>query len=401
MFKYIKNIILTCIKLFYKTQIKKKVYDIRHKSEISVLFVVSDLSKWKSKALYDAMASHDRFKPQVGVTMRIGETASENARKSTILLNYLISNKIHYIELKGNNQDPNFDIIIYQEPYIGSVPIYNSVYGNLSSLFISIHYGFHTTTLPVWYTQPFHNYCWFDCFENQILFEQIQRLYKHRKNIVVTGLPMTDELLYKNSYNPWKDNNKRKKRIIWAPHHSIGAPNESITYSTFLTIAEELKTLAIKYTDQVQWAFKPHPWLRSKVEKIWGKEKTDNYYKFWETFNSSQAEYGEYVSLFQHSDAMIHDSSSFIIEYLYMLKPVLFINNGQDNKNELNTYAREAINLHYQANSIKDIESFILSVINNQDPLYDDRLEFYERILLPPNNNTSSQNIIDYILGDS
>lgn len=383
----------------YRLGIKRKVKVIREKKKISVLFVLSDVSKWKSKALYDKMRNHTRFNPQIGITMRIGEVASENSRKTNNLITYLLNNKIQYFELQGNGKDPKFDIIIYQEPYIGSVPIHNSIYGNLNSLFISIHYGFHTTVLPNWYTQPFYDFCWFDCFENYSLSDQIKRIYKNRKNIVVTGLPMSDILLNNNNTNPWKRCNITKKKIIWAPHHTIGLGSESISYGNFLSIAEKMQHFAIKYSGEVQWAFKPHPWLRSKVEKVWGKIKTDKYYEFWEDFESSQAEYGEYVGLFQYSDAMIHDSSSFIIEYLYANKPTLFILNGKDCNIDLNDFAREAFESQLHAQSISEIEDFIIQVINNQDILKDKRQLFYNKNLLPPKGKTASDNIIDKILG--
>lgn len=391
-----KYIIQNLLVIYYKLSLRKRIKNIKSKKKISVLFVVSDLSKWKTKSLYYAMLNHDRFLPNVGVTMRIGETASSNSLKTKLLIDYLENNKIKYTELMGNGNDERYDIIIYQEPYIGSVPIHNSIFTNLSSLFISIHYGFHTTILPTWYNQIFHKFCWFDCFENQILYNQIKKIYPNRKNIVITGLPFTDELLTRNQNNPW-NNNDNKIKIIWAPHHTIGFKDETITNGSFLNIAQDMINLAIKYKNMVQWAFKPHPWLKAKLELYWGKKKADEYYNFWETFESSQAIYGEYIALFQHSDAMIHDCSSFIVEYLYMGKPVLFINNNIA-ESSLNEYAKRAYELHYKAKNANEIEAFINYLISRNDPLRQEREKYKNDILIPPNNTKACDNIINYIL---
>ena len=395
--KNLKGVIIDLFIRIYRLKLRNRIKTIRAKDKIQVLFVVSDLSKWKSKYLYYRMKSHNRFEPIVGVTMRIGETASENSRKNITLIKFLEENKINYVELLSNGEDGQYDIIIYQEPYIGSVPIHSSVFGNINSLFISVHYGFHTTTLPIWYVQAFYRLCWFDCYENNDLYRQIIKLYPSRNNIRITGLPMADELMDISRCDPWKMQQTSKKRIIWAPHHSIGFANESITYSCFLDIADDMINLAIKYKDKVQWAYKPHPWLRFKLEKIWGKTKTNNYYHFWETFESSQAEYGEYVSLFQHSNAMIHDCSSFIIEYLYTRCPVMYLN-SHIQEETLNKFAYNGYLVHYKGKTILDIENFINDFIDGKDINREKRDNYFNNYLLPPNGKSACDNIIDNIL---
>ena len=76
--KNLKGVIIDLFIRIYRLKLRNRIKTIRAKDKIQVLFVVSDLSKWKSKYLYYRMKSHNRFEPIVGVTMRIGETASEN-----------------------------------------------------------------------------------------------------------------------------------------------------------------------------------------------------------------------------------------------------------------------------------------------------------------------------------
>ena len=88
------------------------------------------------------------------------------------------------------------------------------------------------------------------------------------------------------SYNGWKHSDKKK--IVYAPHQSIIKEN-NLHLSTFLHVADFMVNLAKKYEDIIEWSFKPHPILKSKLYKHpeWGKERTDNYYSFWELSSNS------------------------------------------------------------------------------------------------------------------
>ena len=208
-----------------------------------------------------------------------------------------------------------------------------------------------------------------------------------------------DELLTPKEQIPdqWKKYTGKKKRIIYAPHHSIDPENTWQT-STFLMFGEAILQLAEKYSDQVQWAFKPHPLLREKVEKIWGKEKTDAYYGRWNNVSWGQFEPGKYMGLFHHSDAMIHDCGSFIMEYLYTNNPVLYIMRNKNLADTFNSAYKKALSLHYQAWTLQEIEEFILNVINGKDLMKQKRDYFKESYLVPPNGKSASDNIIDCLL---
>jgi hypothetical protein len=150
--------------------------------------------------------------------------------------------------------------------------------------------------------------------------EETERLMKDPcGNGVVTGLPDTDDLIASTSEqpDPWKtvEGGKRLKRVIWAPHHSVGSGDHAgMDYSTFLEYADFMLEMARKYADRIQFAFKPHPLLRNNLRACWPEEKIDAYYRQWETLPNTQLELGSYKGLFVHSDAMIPDCGSFTIE---------------------------------------------------------------------------------------
>jgi CDP-glycerol glycerophosphotransferase (TagB/SpsB family) len=95
------------------------------------------------------------------------------------------------------------------------------------------------------------------------------------------------------------------------------------------------------------------------------------------------------------SDALIHDCGSFIIEYLYTKKPCLFLV-SQNRLNECNTVSQKAFEVHHHAFKSNEIEEFIEQVVlNNNDSKMQEREQFYKDVLLPPNNLSVTENIVN------
>ena len=114
--------------------------------------------------------------------------------------------------------------------------------------------------------------------------KQYSQIYAYNKgiNVKVTGYPGIDKFIDK-SYKPkdtWKIKDLSLKRIIWAPHHTF-SEDEVVYYSCFLQYHQFMLDLASKYEGKIQLAFKPHPLLRVKLNKYWGKDRTDRYYDAW------------------------------------------------------------------------------------------------------------------------
>lgn len=383
---------------FVYTRIKTPflVNRLRKKEQIVVAFVIFELGSWKTENLYLSMLSHNRFCPLLIVVPSL-----DNANENNILKAYLLKKKYTFFELNdGETIKKRFhpDIIFYQKPY--SRCFKKSVFyrNNLSSLFCYMSYCFRNTTLNFNQNSFFHNYAWQIYVENNIMKKELELFMDNKgKNLVVTGLTVMDDLMKnkENYVDPWKPLGNRK-RIIYAPHHTIN--NEIVNRSTFLQYYDFMLELAEKYKDEVQWAFKPHPLLKAKLYKLWGEKKTNDYFARWSYLENTQYEYGEYMGLFKYSDAMIHDCGSFIIEYLYTLKPVMYLANNDVLDEHTNNQTRKSLELHYIGRNRKDIETFIQNVIAGKDVMREERLKFYNSNLIP-NTKSSSENVIDAILG--
>ena len=176
---------------------------------------------------------------------------------------------------------------------------------------------------------------------------------------------------------------------------------QGLALSSFLENGQLMLELMHKYENEVQWIFKPHPLLYSKLVKQWGKEKTDDYYNDWKNSENSQYENGQYDAIFKYSDAMIHDCSSFTIEYHYTKNPVMYLMRKQGRDVIYNDFGQKAFDLHYKGNTKEQIEQFIQNVIRGVDPLKEERERFYNEHLIPPHGKTACENIIDAILGEA
>lgn len=384
----------------YKLYIYCRAKQIRRKDEIKVLFVLAELSVWKTETLYQAMLKHPRFRPILGVT-----TSLEVLDSKTSLIDYIKQHGYDYIDLDATKKSINKinpDIILYYKPYDTSFPYEHIFRKHLKPLCIFTNYAFNTIGNEQYGTFLMCNFSWFVFVENILVANRKKELLGWRANNVrVTGLPMQDMLIKPKQFynNPWLSKTAKKK-IIYAPHHTVkGIYNNGIDYSTFMEFGEYMLELADKYKDFCFFAFKPHPILYPKLQRIWGGEKTDNYYNNWSNIENAQYVSGEYSGLFMHSDAMIHDCVSFQVEYLYTKNPVMFLDKNSYNPNEQTEFGEKAHSMHYIGRSKQDIENFILNVISGYDPMKEERERFYNEYLLPPNNKTASENIIDTILG--
>lgn len=229
----------------------------------------------------------------------------------------------------------------------------------------------------------------------------------HAQNVHVVGAPKLD-VFFDKSYTPkdvWKpQEGKRKKRIIWAPHHSDNFPGNLYQFNAFYEITEFMFEMAEKYKDEIQIAFKPHPMLFPYLaDKKWGKESAESYYNRWANLENGQLETGDFIDLFLTSDAMILDSISFIAEYTATNKPSLFTI-GTTSRVQLNQFGGMNFDVlyHTTGNNLKaDIEKFIVDVvINGNDTKKEERTAFVNKYLLPPNGKTSADNIYDNIIDE-
>ena len=164
-------------------------------------------------------------------------------------------------------------------------------------------------------------------------------------------------------------------------------------------MADAMLHLATRYAEQACFAFKPHPMLYPTLLRVWGKERTDAYYDAWRNLPNGQLEEGEYLGLFKHSDALIHDCVTFLLEYLATGKPTLFVRRPEFSTSNLTRAALDAYLLHYIATDMQAVDAFVQQVLSGHDPQQRLRLQFISKELRAPHGRTACQNIMHAILG--
>lgn len=388
---------------------RRLVKALRKKDVINVVFFPMNVAMWKSQHLYDLMKQDTRFHLYVFLAPAI--TFSNEARCSDLqkMREYFKQHNVPFIDYeleKGKEPVGVYsivepDIIFHAQPYESSIDKCYSFPIFKDKLLCHIPYAFHARSTQYYnFNSKYNNIAWRLYYPNEENYNIArQYAYNHGRNVVVVGNPSTDDYVLPAKTDPWKNKDRGIKRIIWAPHFTILEGLGFAQMSNFLNLAVYMQQLAIEYEDKVSFAFKPHPRLYTELVKHpdWGMERTKEYYDFWKNGSNSQLETGDFVDLFKGSDAMIHDSGSFTVDYLYFNKPVLYDNPDiEAAKDTANETGKRAYDVHYKVSSNEDIKRFIDDVVlAGNDTMKTQREEYYKNYLLPPDGKTVAQNIYD------
>lgn len=372
---------------------------------VRVLFIASSLPMWKGQGIYELLAKDNRFDPQIIIAPFFRFNKEEARRYSDDITEYLNQKGINAKRTIDRNFDLEHYLATFDPDIVFPCQHYEGIYRNRldvqcnkQRIYCYIPYGLIIDDNEEFFNTDFLNLCWKFYLPTKMLKEiAIKKMVNKGKNVKIVGDPDFDKF-YGKSNNPWKEisDGKIRKKIIWAPHFSIN-PTEILHRASFLWLFDVMLKIANEYKDSIQFAFKPHPNLHSVlcILEGWGKEKTDEYYNKWSSMYNSQLEEGNFIDLFSHSDAMIHDCSSFTGEYLYVNKPVLFTSQNLETiRKESNEFGIKCLDMHYIGKSVKDIRWFIDEVVlKDNDRMKSEREDFYNNYLVPPNGQSVAENI--------
>ena len=376
---------------------------ITKKQKARVVFFASCLSMWKYQFLYELMKDDDRYEPYIVLSPFVNYSLSQQKEDLRKLRDYFDKRATKYIDYDFSQpaldvrKVLNPDILFYPQPYLKCLNKKHRFNCFQDKLLAYYPYGFFTEKAAWVYNNQFLNIAWKLFYATDMHLTEAKKVAANKgRNVEVVGYPGADEFSLLEHKDPWKKGAHRK-RIIWAPHFSINARLTS--QSNFLWMADFMLQVAEEYSDKIQLAFKPHPRLKSELYKLesWGKAKTDSYYEKWATMENGQLETGGFIDLFYFSDAMVHDSASFTVDYHYTQKPVMFVSKHiEGHKMTLGNFGKKAIDMHYIGTNIEEIRSFIENVVlEGNDTMREERSNFYQKYLLPPNGKTAAQNTLN------
>lgn len=373
------------------------------KEVINVAFQIIAISKWKTDSLFELMVNHPRFNPVVWFVPYCRydkETIEKEYRMCCDYFQRKGQRVVRYQDIDSFPVDERPDITFVHEPYVFAAPYNKNI---LNHLFCYIPYGYVASVRKFAYDSPLTIGAlsvYVDCPSSAREIGAI--MTNHGKNVVPTGLPMGDPFLFPNASTAsvWKDCGPNTKKVIWAPHWTLDVEQgNAILLGTFLKTASIMTELAQKYAERIQFAFKPHPLLFGAlcIHKQWGREKAQAFYDLWANMPNTQLEEGEYTNLFLQSDAIVHDSSSFTVEYLLVDKPCMYLDNP-DTDYPMSSSIKDALACYIHGTEKEEIEDFLQMVLRGEDRMASQRAEYRQTRVLPPNGVSAAQNIVNHLL---
>ena len=393
---------------FILSSVVEKISSKAHNNEpLYIGFDVWNTSMWKYESLYHALEENSHFVPVIIMHPNPGQTLDVKHKALVQLIHYFNPDQYRvYKDVQWNGIDFEFDQDLKKKIdilFLTQLPnSYLPVHSLKDFLLCYCMYGFAIFCTKENQNRITDNILWKYFVESPVLIEEAKKVtFNKAQNRVYTGGVFGDILSKKglNNRDPWKLTDKSKKRVIWAPHFSIRSDN-IFHLSHFLGMSEYMMKIAEDYCEKIQFAFKPHPFLYTTLckEECWGKERTDQYFSWWADKENCQLETGDYVDLFHTSDAIIHDSASFIIEYLFENKPGLYMDNKDNDHNPEDgfcTMAKEALKCYYRGSSEDDIRFFLNHIVLDEyDEIKSQREQYYQYYLTPPNGKTAAENIV-------
>ena len=387
------------------------VVKLREKEYVNVVFLPMCVAMWKYQHLYELLRSDKRFHLFIFLSPFANFSKSQRIEQLQTMRAYFDERHMEYVDYELEDNKPivdirsvvDPDIIFYTQPYLGVMDECRKHTHFSDKLICYSPYAFHPRRQKFLFKRTFFSVAWKLYFHTELNKEYTKKVNRIKaRNIEVVGYPGADDYLTPQEKDVWKVKDRNKKRIIWAPHFSIIENVGFFHASYFLEMASFMQELAVDFADRITIAFKPHPHLYSYLcnHPDWGEKKASEYYNFWDKNENTQLETLGFVDLFKGSDAMIHDCGSFLIDYLYFGKPVLY-----DNPNivEVKTTADElgvrAYDVHYKVKKLSDIKTFIENVvIEGNDSMAPMRKDFFNTYLRPKDGKTASQCIYEDIV---
>lgn len=380
---------------------------VRKKDKVNVVFIATSLSLWRYQNLCELMRAHPRFRVHVVILPFMGYSESQRLKDVSVLKAHFESCGIEY-HVGGSTTsldirkelDP--DMLFYPQPYKRLFAKKDDFRSFKDRLLCYYPYAFWMSKNKWSYNEPLHNCAWKLFYSTELHRKDACECADNKGcNVEVVGYPNADDFLFKSHKDVWKPQPTQRKRIIWAPHYSIGT-KDLTAQSNFLWMSDFMMDVAREYSDRVQFAFKPHPRLYTELCKHpdWGEDRTAAYYSAWSEMDNTQLETTGFIDLFMTSHAMIHDSGSFAVEYHFTGNPVMYVaTNFKEQVQEKGIFGQLAMKLHYEGKDRQDIVAFIEDVVlGGKDAMKADRERFKLDYLLPPNGQTVAKNTMDIII---
>ena len=405
-------------------EISAKVYEtalncIRKKQVKKIVFLLKDSAEWSCEELYKRFNETSGYEVCVAVAPFFAGSQQAVSKMYLDTVQYFRERKIDTVEMydiqknryKSWEEIGMPDIVFHLNPHYKAFAESSNICNfPLSILNVYIPYGIMIYgNVRQQYNQLSHMLYW-KIFCETPLHKEMASKYADIGdiNVVCSGYVKMDtffDTCLQEKRKIWKisprADEKKIKKIIYATHWSI---KDAVTgFGNFDKIYKSLYEYVKENETSTSWVFRPHPMLRvGAVQQgiFKSEEEYEEYLEMWRQLPNAQViENGMYTDIFESSDAMILDSISFLGEYIYMHKPMLFLTRD---RNTFNDFGKELVRVLYKTDggNLEGIKNFVeKNVIGNEDPMKERREEFFEKYMDYRNQNgmLASEYIKQYI----
>ena len=391
---------------------KKKIKQLKSKEIIEVAFLISRISQWKCQSLYLQFKDNDRFQVTIYIVPD-NDDVNNSEFYNELSMTYKILKKNGLNVVNGFNKNEDLNKVqnrIYKSDIIFFTRItkWDSKFGLQNfknSLTCYVPYSIHVDKNDyLQLGQLFHQCLWSHYLPIKHFVELAKKIYP-AKNCKLIGYPGFDPfidqrcLIIDKSIKTWSN---KKKKIIWAPHHSIEEGSHWPFFSTFLIYSKKMVNLLEKSYEELEICFKPHPGLKEKLYQHanWGKDKTEQYYNYWKNAKNGILHESIYHDNFLNADAMLLDSVSFITEFAFIEKPICFLtrNDKGDYRNFMNNAGLIVFDSIQKASSWEEAENFIDQIQNYENSVYNlKQKESFIKLGINKNQKSSDKVIANII----
>lgn len=375
------------------------------KERIKVGFILYDASMWCGDELYHLFDRSERYEPTIYLCLRKDVGASKKIQED-------FRHGVEQLQLRGCSVVPvtqeretpvEADVLFCLTPYHQVLPKQaDFMRMTPKTLLIHIPYALSITTYEGTWKSELAELSWKQFVESEDRLAYFSAQSKGRfRHGYASGHPKMDGLAVHGDEMrfAWKMAQPDAKKIIWAPHWSIRG---GVEFATFQWNWQFFYDYA-KEHPETSWIVKPHPNLLVTAVSygIFSSEKEfQEYLDAWDSLPNAKVVTGAYYhEIFATSDAMVLDSGSFVAEYQYTGKPLLFLTRDTQKTND---FGHDLMQRLYRADG-KDhaeIEDFIEDVVlRGNDTMQQERQAFFREHLdyIGRNGKTASEFIFDEI----
>ena len=379
------------IRRCYKSHVDR-IRNRRAGAKIKVLFIVSEIAKWKEQSLYEAMSRSEDFDPVVAISAYNGQSEGQvsNGKLEDVLaaaeafFDRMGDKHVRAVKIAGGNRifsdlsEFNPDIVYYTEPWMESESRQTPEWVSRFALTCySPYYVPNYSCLKEACKLPLHRFLWNYYCMSKSEAKYFTNAYYPFKNCRTTtsfvgvGHPALDY------FNQNKRQHFSSKTIIYAPHCTIAGGTSTWIhyYGTFRWSGDFMLEYA-KSNPEIKWVFKPHPQLRYgiKCAGLMSDEEIDAYYSEWRRIGTV-CEDSDYQELFLDSFAMITDCGSFLSEYGATERPIIHLISS-DNKYKPLSSLICLYDTYYKVHNTNELSTTLRMVIERrEDPMLERRVE--------------------------